>query len=321
MSTHARRATRGGLRDGFALLAALWFVVLIGGLGAHVAIDARRDRLAVVNRVERARARAAADAGIEHLRSRLSARIAGFAARGEEARLAWIAADEALNDTCALGVLRYAVSTRDVGGALNLNRATAEELTALLMALQVDAGRADRVGQAIADWRDADDLRRARGAERRDYAGRDSRRLPRNAPFREVEELRDVLDVDEDLYARVEAHLTVTGTGAINPNVAGTPVLLTLPGFGGEAAAAVLQLRSGGVLITNPDQLMAAIPLAVRNRVLDRAVELRARLTFETRELEFESHGWFAHGNTRVRIRGSMVRAGTGIILTGRRFP
>src|SRR5438132_230256 len=59
-------------RNGFALLAALWLLVAFSLVGLSLSALARDRRLAAANLIERTQALAAAQAGVEHLRSRLA---------------------------------------------------------------------------------------------------------------------------------------------------------------------------------------------------------------------------------------------------------
>ena len=53
---------------------------------------------------------------------------------------------------------------------------------------------------AIADFRDPDDLRRLNGAEDADYQSAGLKHGAKDGPFKAIEELQQVLGVDHDLY-------------------------------------------------------------------------------------------------------------------------
>jgi general secretion pathway protein K len=301
-----------GRRRGFALLSALWLMVMLSAVGLHLALQARNGRLAVSNRIEAMRAQAAANAGVEHLRSRLVARLTPGGSAGLPSGLGWSRTEAILADTVRLDGVSYAVRIDDANSRLHLNRASAEELASLMIALRIDAGRADRVSQAIADWRDADDLRHPRGAETPEYERAGMRRLPRNGPF-------EILGVDEELFEQLRPYVTTAGSGFVNPNSAPHPVLMSLPGVTLEVAAAIVRLRIDGIALTSAEQFFAALPSGLRNGPLARAGELRARLRFDTQEIEFESEGWLDRTPARARVRGTFVRAGTALILSERR--
>lgn len=319
MTRRSRTPTRA--RRGFALLSALWIMVMLSGVGLHVATRARGDRLSVANRIEALRARAAADAGVEHARARLAARLQAAANTGQAgglvAPLRFV--ELVLPDTIRIGDARYAVRLRDASARLLLHRASSAELAALFIALRVDAGIADRLSQAIADWQDPDGLKHPRGAEREDYLRAGARELPRDGPIFRLDELLGLRDMTPALFARIEPHLTTSGSGRVNPNTASEAVLASLPAFTPDVINTLVRLRSGGILISSAEQMLAALPSSVRNRVADRSAEWVPRLTFETTEIEFEAEGWLEQGPARVVVRGTFVRAGTVMLTTDRR--
>jgi general secretion pathway protein K len=310
-------------RRGFALIAAIWLMVALSALGLEVALLARTRRVAAANAAEGERARAAAEAGLEHARARLTRRLAGAndpsTADATASRDPWRAFDRVLPDTVALDDERYFVRIDDAGARVNLNVATEAQLRRLFAALRIDAGKADQLAQAIADWRDADDLARARGAEREAYLKAGLPTLPRNAPLVRVEELRDLYGMTPAIFSAVSPHVTVRGSGQVNVNTAGRAVLLSLPGVGEEIAATALRLRAGGVAISSLEQLATALSPGARNQLLDAAAELLPQVTFETRELEVTSEGWVAGSPVRSRVSGLFVRGGGAIFLSGKR--
>jgi general secretion pathway protein K len=102
---------------------------------------------------------------------------------------------------------------------------------------------ADAVTDAILDWRDPDDQRRPRGAERSDYE-RAGKVGPRNGPFATVEELREVMGVTPELYRRLEPIVTVNCLQAgIDPRVAPLAALRAIPGIRDREVEEVAALR------------------------------------------------------------------------------
>src|SRR5690606_8405821 len=131
---------------------------------------------------------------------------------------------------------RFFVQARDAGSQLHLNVADEEELRRYFSALRMDYGKADRLAQAIMDWRDLDQSHRARGAERDDYLAAGSAVLPADGPFRRVSDLRFVMGMTSADYDLLSPHLTLFGSGRINLNSAPREVLLALPGVTEETA-------------------------------------------------------------------------------------
>lgn len=301
-----RIAERGtGGEAGFALLAAMWLLVAVSAIGLALSLESRSRRLGAANLLETTRARAAAQAGVEQLRARLAARIAR-AAPGTDP---WLRVDSLVADTVALGDARYAVRARDAGAALNLNRATEDDLRRLFVALRVDAGDADRLAQAILDWRDPDDLHRGRGAERAAYLEAGAAVLPRNAPFQTLSELLAVRGMTPELYERVRPHLTLLGTGQVNLNAAGRPVLLALPGMTEQAVAVLERLRAQGRSLASVTDLARELPRTARATFEARLPELLARTTLDTREVEAVSEGWTDGGHVQARLTALLVRS------------
>src|SRR4026209_2477185 len=76
--------------------------------------------------------------------------------------------------------------------------------------------------------------------------------LPTNAPFREIEELQDVMGMTPEIYAAVSPYITTHGTtNQVNLNSAPVPVLRALPGMTDVTLNLILQMRSQGRRINN----------------------------------------------------------------------
>ncbi|HWL39485.1 MAG TPA: hypothetical protein VNO75_04540 [Gemmatimonadaceae bacterium] len=303
-------------RRGFALIAAIWLLVAFAAIGLGISLHSRARRLSAANILEETRALAAAEAGLEHLRSRL-ARLSGSsplpALVPAPANDPWRYASLVLSDTVPLGDQRYRVRIRDAGGSLNLNRVDEETLRRLLIALRIDAARATDVAQAVLDWRDADDLHRLNGAEREDYIRTGASALPANAPFSRVEELQFVHGMTPELFTRMIPLLTIVGTGQVNMNAAPRPVLLALPGMSEEAAAVVERMKISSKPLTNLQELAVELSADARAKFAAATPELQRLVTFQTWELEVRSEGWNVGSAVQKRIDALVARAGGGI--------
>ena len=293
-------------RRGFALLAALWLLVALSTVSLALGEAARARRLAAANASEGLRARAAAQAGIEVVRARLAQRLEPMRMDGLDP---WRDVDSLGGDTMVVGSARYTAEVQDVGAALHLNRASEDELRRLLTALRVDAGLADRLAQRILDWRDADDLHRARGAEKPAYLEARALDLPRNGPFQALGELRSVLGMTPEVYERVRPHLTLLGSGQVNLGTAPRPVLLALPGMTEEAAAVIIRLRGRRPGLSGVAELGRELSTDARRAFEAALPTLLVRATTATREVEVTSHGWLPGGPVEVRITALFVRA------------
>lgn len=299
MSPTARR------RDGFALMAALWLVVLVGVTGYELSVRARTRRLAVANALEFIQARAAAEAGLESARSVLEQRLRQpFASRVRSTADATIDPLGDLSliraDTLALGNVRESTDIQDAGAFLQINRATEDDVRRFLIALPMDASAADRAAQRILDWRDPDSFRRAHGAEREDYLKAGARVLPADEDFRNVEDLRNVDGITTEVYARIAPYLSVAGSGHVNLNTAPRAVLRSLPGIGVEAADVLIRARRTVRPFRSLTELSLRLSSGARQSLLEATAELMSRATFETTEIAVHATGW---------VDGSPVRA------------
>ena len=81
----------------------------------------------------------------------------------------------------------------------------------------VDPAKAQSLADAIADFRDADNLPRLRGAEEAQYRDAGLVWGPKNAPFQTVGELQQILGMTAEIYRRVAPDLSVYSvTGALS---------------------------------------------------------------------------------------------------------
>ena len=299
-------------RRGFALVAALWLLVAFAAVGTAISIHARTRRLGAANSLDEDRGRAAAEAGLEHARSRLARLLAGSLPQqmpvvvGDQ----WREADLVMVDTTKLGDERYHVVIRDAGASLNLNLATEEELQRFFVALPIDAGRATEIAQSIMDWRDSDNLHRLHGAEVDDYLRMGSAVLPANDKFSRLEELRYVKGMTPEIFARTRQFFTLVGTGQINVNAAPRAVLLALPGIGEEAVAVLLHTRGSTQPIRSLQELSLQLSSGARATLTDAMPDLLPLAAFETRELDVRSQGWTDGSPVHEWIDALIVKAG-----------
>lgn len=292
-------------RHGFALLAALWLLVALSAAGLALATASRTRRLAAANYAEGVRARAAAESGVEVMRARLAERLASSTSDRIDP---WSGVDS-LSDTLTVGGAGATTALYDVESAINLNRADEDQLRRFFAALRIDAGVADRLAQAIADWRDADEFRRARGAEREEYLRAGAGSLPRNGAFESVAELRGVQGMTADLFEEMRPYLTVLGAGQINLNTAPRPVLLSLPGITEEAAGVLLRSRGRGQSLGTIADLERDLSPTAREIFRVQLPTLLSRTTTETREVAVVSVGWLPGSPVRAKVTALLVRA------------
>lgn len=313
-------------RKGFALIAALWFAVLISSLALEFALATRDVRMSSINAHEEAMARAAAEAGVDHARALLddALRIHSLRTRGQTTGVSIANGDPFRNlalllpDTIQMNGQRYAVSLRDAGSSLNLNLATEEELRRLFIALRIDSRLADQLAQSIADWKDADDLHRARGAERDAYLRAGAPVLPSDGRLRDVREIRWILGMTPALYQRIAPSLSTVGSGRINLRSASRPVLLALPGMTEEAVGWILRTRREAWRPLDMGNVHQQLSSSAKALMLPHIPMLVARTVSSTSEVEVRSTGWMDNGRVYAEASALIVRAGDEILTSGR---
>ncbi len=293
------RAQRSG--RGFALPAVLWILVLVGAVSATFLAAAQDERRAVANGIESARARWAARAGLARAAATLDARLSGPAA----SRRLRSAGDSLLPPTrMEVNGMDVRVELVDSRARLHLNRAGAVQIARLLGALGVSGPRAERVVDAVLDWRDPDDRPRPAGAEADAYAAEGLAGGPRDAPFASVEELRRVRGVSDELHRRLAPLVTVVGDGRINVNAAPAPVLVSLPVIDAEAARALVRARASGRTFSSPFDVARSVPAATGRRLRDQAEAFEEAAAFGPRRAELSVRVRPPAGGAGAALRG-----------------
>jgi general secretion pathway protein K len=293
-------------RRGVALFTALWLVVAIGIVGLQFSLEARERRLAATNTVEIAQSRAAALAGVEHAQARLErlARqlmLTGTGVATLRSQDPWLDVDTLVRIDADVGGARYEVRVREVGSALNPNRATEDQLRMLMTRLGFDYGLSDQIAQSIMDWRDEDAMHRSRGAEREQYVADKRMILPRDGLLQDLSELLQVMHMTPEIYDSIAPFLTLEGNGQINVNSAPPAVLATIPGMSDAAVAVITRVRRTGRRI----QTLAEL----RTLTGGGGEALTARqVGFEARSVVVTSTGWNPGGRTPFRIDAVITR-------------
>lgn len=92
------------------------------------------------------------------------------------------------------------ITLEDESGKVPLKEENAEQIRALLIALEISEFDIDLMLDALFDWIDADDSIRPNGAEDETYDRRDPVYRPANAPLTTLEDLRLIEHWDEQFY-------------------------------------------------------------------------------------------------------------------------
>ena len=245
-------------RSGFAMVAVLWAVVVVGTLALATALAGRDAFDAGRNRVNAARAFWLANACAERTRASIDSTLNRSDA--VPARL-WRHLDSVvLSDPLSTGAACDVHLEAD-GARLDVNVASADELVRLFTAL----GRpdADALAAAIIDWRDADDDPLPGGAESAWYAGQ-GRPVPRSAPLADDAELARIRGFEDGMARQV---LSVESGPISIANAAG-PVLAAVPGFTDEAVAAMLATRVQGGEVDDLLALASTLSSAARDSLV-----------------------------------------------------
>jgi len=240
--------------EGIALIAVLWTLTLLSIIAAALCLETRSGTRIARNMAENATARVAADAGIQRaildLETSTGAPTDAGSFRTDGTVYAWRFA------TCSVHI-----SVRDEASKIDLNSAPEVLLAALFASVGVDPGKAQSLADAIADFRDADNLSRLNGAEQAAYRDAGLAWDPKNAPFQAIEELQQVFGMTSEIYARVAPDLTVYSVTATIPATADERItgILRKAGFNPSSIAssprAVFSIRAeaksanGGVFV------------------------------------------------------------------------
>jgi general secretion pathway protein K len=260
-------------RRGFVLLAVLWVLVGLAGLGLALSLVGRDAIGATQNRVSLARAHWLAEGCVSVVRAVAATELADPA----RADAAWRALDELVADSPLTGNTGCDLSVRRAGTTLNVNTADAPELRRVFLALHVMPMSSDSLVDAILDWRDPDDEPRPNGAERAWYQER-QRFTPRNGPIADVRELARIRGLDQ--LSGLDSVLGVD-PGRIPLGRAPRAVLMALPGFTEELADRIAELRERRALPADLLTLAGALSPSARDSLSARYAEVVSLVTID----------------------------------------
>ncbi len=221
-------------QQGLALVIVLWIVTLLTVIASSFLYAMRTDVKVVTNGMSRAKAEAAAEAAIHRALFDLY-KPATVLDR-------WLA-DGVAHDW-RYGDANVSVSMVDESGKIDINVVSDQLMRGVLLAQGLSDDEAAALVDAMADWRDQDNLKRLRGAEEAEYVAAGRKYKPANAPFQTIEELKLVLGVTPDLYRRLEPLITTySRQPGVNSQIASRDVLRSIPGATDALVDAYLQQR------------------------------------------------------------------------------
>ncbi len=282
-------------RRGVALLAALWLVVAIASVALQFSIEAHERRTIGLLASERGMQRAAAMGALALTQARLEQALRVAPSGNNVARLRafdpWLDVDSTYSGSVFVDSMEVGVQARDLGAKLNINLINENEIQTFFSFLLGDYTKSTQLAQSIMDWRDVDSMPRPSGAERDAYIKAEMLALPTNGPFREIEELQNVMGMTPEIYAVASPYLTTHGSAQVNLNTAPVPVLRSLPGMTDATLNRILQMRSQGRRIENVDDIFPSArggrrPLPGQLASQAAIAQFSARATVDTRQVE-----------------------------------
>jgi general secretion pathway protein K len=310
-------------RRGFALLAAIWLVVAIATVALAFALDARERRLLGINTSERGKGRAAAVGALNASQAALEAALRQGPGTGN-ARMAllrgadpWLDADSVFSGVIFVDSIPVDVQTLDLGTQLNVNTMSEQQLRTFFSFALRDFATADKLSQAVLDWRDADSIPRSNGAERDDYIREGILALPSNQTFREVSDLLHVMGMTPEIYDRISPYLTTRGSGVVNVNSADTVVLRAVPGMTDQVLAEILNQRSMGRRISNLNSVM---PRGGRGAINIPGLNNNSGMTVDVSELQLTLTAHVGPQQLPVRLNAIIQKQGTNSRITWRQW-
>lgn len=221
-------------QQGIALIIVLWVITLLTVIAVSFAQTIRTDVNIVANTATRLRAQVAADAAIQR------AIIEQYKPLNLDGR--W-SPDGSVREWLYRDA-KVKVTMQDEAGKIDINTANELLIKGLLTSQGLSEDEAIKLADAIADWKDADALKRLHGAELAEYEAEGLWYGPANAPFQAIEELKLVLGMTPELFARLAPHLTVfSRQPGINEQIASREVLRALTGVSDEVIDAYVAAR------------------------------------------------------------------------------
>lgn len=261
---------------GIALIMVLWAIALLAVIAASHAYETRTEALLSANLVDKAKAEAAAEAGVRRA-------IADLLQNNDS-----IFKSTRVEKSLRFGDAALRIAVVSEHGRIDLNAApdalilqVAEHALAALS--PAEGVTAESVADSILDWRDADKTRRPAGAEDPDYRIAGKSYGAADQAFVSVSELSLVQGIPVDVYRELSKYFTVhTRASRVDPQAASKDVLLAVPGLSPEAVERYVQERElaeeTGTSRVPLDLLAAGAGYLSRTRPTIYAVTVEARV-------------------------------------------
>jgi type II secretory pathway component PulK len=259
-------------RSGFTMITVLWVMTVASIMAAAAALTGRNTVNATRNRTQLERAYWIASGCAARARAAIDDTLAG-AATFELAADRWRVLDRTVSPVSLPRPGDCSITLEAAGTRIDVNAASAEMIEALLRGL----GHGDEaigMTDALADWRDTDDVALPSGAERAWYES-EHRDLPRNGSLADVRELARVRGFEN--LGRYDTVLT-TEPGRVSLATAPVSVLLAVPGFTRETAERIAALSAAGTPARDILSLLGSVSAPSAAAIMGRYSEI-ARVT------------------------------------------
>ena len=247
---------------GFALIAVLLVLAMVGVLGAEFAYSMRLEATSVRAYKDTLTGAHLAEAAVEQAIREIAGDV-GFAVLAEDGQLMFYNRERQElkrlpRTNVPLGAGHFSYRISDEEARLNLNITPPDRVDRLLQALGIDKSERDTINDSLQDWRDPNEEHRLNGAESEDYY----LKLPlpyrsKNGNLDSITELLQVKGVTPAIFNGVggkpglAAYVTVKSPGQVNLNTASCVVLRALT-LGDAECSSVEQARREGPYTSVP---------------------------------------------------------------------
>ena len=216
---------------GVVLILVLWLLALLGLMAGAHSYALRTETWLTIHAQDRARARAVAEAGVWLA-------VADLLSPPSVQR--WPQDGTPIEINFVAGTIGLRI--QDEAGLVDINRADDALLRGLLSDAVPPGQAVTPLFDALLDWRDPDQARRAAGAEDADYLL--SEYDSKDGPFNSIEELRRVSGMSDGIYRNIRHAVTIHSMQpGINPAPAPRAVLEAIPGSRADLIDAYLARR------------------------------------------------------------------------------
>lgn len=239
--------------QGFALIAVLLVLALLGVVGAEFAFSMRLEASMVRSYRDGVIAMHLAEAGVEQAKREILTQAPLVSFPDGEPLTFFRTATERLprlpREGVALGSGQFSYRITDEESLIDLNRTPPNRVDRLLSVLGLDKQVRDTIVDSLQDWQDPDEDHRLNGAESEDtYLRLPAPYRSRNAPLEDISELLQIHGVTHEIYygrdrePALRDYVTVHGSGKVNINTAPEIVLRAL-GLSDAEVSEIVQHR------------------------------------------------------------------------------